>query len=169
MAIVVALVLTFADPNRRAFDGLVIFVEHGDELSLFSGFLENTQSAFANESSTAFAGSDEFDDPKTAPFFDGRDFEFAFEAELRSVLVFVGFYDIGDEAIEVDISADLVSKIAVIVEGVDFENLDNELGDVLKVNGKNDFVVDLINLFGGCIEFDIDAVLKGLELGRRKE
>ena len=169
LSLVVAIVLAFSEPDRGSVEWLVVFVEDGDEFTLRDGFFKNAERAFANDGAAALSAADEFDDPEAAAVFDGGDFEFALDAELWGVFVFVGFHHVGDETIEIDVGADFVAEIAVVVKRVDFENFDDEFGDVLKVNGEGDGVVELVNLLGGGIEFDIDAVFEGLEFGRRKK
>ena len=81
----------------------------------------------------------------------------------------MNFDMVGHQSIEIDVGTHFITKVPVVVKSVDFEDFDDELGNIFQVNLEGNVFFQAINLFACRIKFDINAVLEFLKFRRRKK
>ena len=147
----------------------MFFIKNGDEFPLRSCFRKDAERAFADDGAAAFPATDEFYDPEAATICERGESEVLRGGPLGCVLIFVDLNMVRDEAIEVDVGADFIVPVAVVIEGIDLEDLDDELRDIFEIHLQRDLIIERVNFLAGGGELDINAVLERLELGWGKE
>ena len=164
-ALFVTFEATTAEPNGGGGEWFVFFIEDRDHFSSAGCGGENFKLALANHGAAALAAANELDDPHSPAVGDLGEDEVPRDAMLGRFLVFNGALVIGDQAVEIEVRADLATVFEIVVEGVHLKDLHNESFNILDVDAQFYLIRDAKHLRAVGRELDVDAILQGLEGG----
>ncbi len=134
-------------------------VEDGEHVPGGAGADQVSQRSLADEGPAGLAAADEVDDVDPVAV-DGGELEGLAVAAQRGLLILVRAGVGGDQPVQVDARVHFLPGRAVVVLGVDAIDLDQQLLDVLEVNGELDGLVDGELFLVGEGEVDVNPVLE---------
>ena len=148
-----------AEPDRGIGDGVGRFVEDREHVSGRAGADQVSESTLADEHAAALAVANEVDDPGPASLQLGK-LKPSQQLSLRRLAVGECPFEVWDQSVEVDVGVQFTNLVAVVVQRIEFEDLDDQRVDVLDFEFERNVVVGVERGGIGGDEVDIDSFLQ---------
>ena len=81
----------------------------------------------------------------------------------------MAFAGVCDQAVEIDVGADFISKTAVIVKSINLKNLNKELGNIFEMHLQTHRIVEGKGLLIRGIKLNLHPILERLKFGRAQQ
>ncbi len=157
-----------SQPEAGVGDRLSGLIEDGEGLTIGDGAHHVLQPSLPDEGPAALTIADEIDDihPGTIELGELKP---AGDPAGRRVVVLERLLGTGDEAVEIDVGVDLPAMLSVVARGVDFEDTNDQRGDIFDRQLERDRLPDRELHRVGRQKGEVDAVLELLILRGREQ